>query len=106
MKRGDQAGKVQPGERLHGAEHQPSGGQAREGGDLLPRGVHLRQGAASPQEKISPASVGRTPLRERSNNSTPSSCSRSLTWCESAGWATGTAAAALVKCRWVATATV
>ena len=51
------------------------------------------------RRNISPASVRRTPLRERSNSSTPSSCSRSRIWCESAGWATGTAAAALVKCR-------
>jgi len=51
VKRRDQAGQVQPGEGLHGAEHQPSGGQALEGGDLLARGVHLRQGAVSPQEK-------------------------------------------------------
>ena len=51
VKRGDQPGQVQPGECLHGAEHQPSGGKALERGDLLARGIHLRQGAASPQEK-------------------------------------------------------
>ena len=54
VKRGQQPGEVQPGQRLHRADNQPPAGEALERGDLRPGGIDLREGAASPGEEHLP----------------------------------------------------